>query len=175
MKVQSNTQDYDVEAATNIPVKNNNFDCQVCCINFMVIFFCGIVVLPFGIANIYYAFTDKSCVNDNANLSLKYYLAVEGILLLTIYLIIIISLLLADKFCNIKLKFINAASVINNLFMIAWLIVGSVLFWHSINNKKCDKDVYNYIYASLVIKLTLTTLSVLKKICYSKNNVTSDL
>jgi hypothetical protein len=39
-----------------------------------------------------------------------------------------------------------------SLFTLAWTIVGSIIFWSLIDNEECSKEVYNYVFALLIIK-----------------------
>jgi hypothetical protein len=57
--------------------------------------------------------------------------------------------------------------VIVGLFQLAWTIVGSVLFWKLIDNKTCDKGIYNYVFALLIIRYIMIFVNMIsnKKIC----------
>ena len=42
---------------------------------------------------------------------------------------------------------------INGLFNIIWNIIGSIIFWSYMDNNQCSNEVFNYLFASLIIKL----------------------
>jgi heme/copper-type cytochrome/quinol oxidase subunit 3 len=125
-----------------------------------IIMFTIIIMLtmPFIFCNLYYAYTDKSCVNIEAghiDINLKTYLAVDGIFCAITLLIVIIVICLVNENININEKnkcLFNIFGKLTTLFGIAWTIVGAIIFWKLIDNNKCDKGVYNYVFAQLIIK-----------------------
>jgi hypothetical protein len=139
----------------------------MCCIKSTIILLISLLCLPFGITSVYYAFTDTSCVNQQAGnlyVNLKDFLAVDGILVL-IYnlftcLLISFSKNPFDKVDNITNNIIYKVSLfIGNMFSLSWTIVGAVIFWSLIDNKQCNKPIYNYTFALLVIKFVALLLS----------------
>lgn len=127
---------------------------------------CGVMLIiillgPLSIASLYYAYTDDSCVHDSAgqlDVNLFTYLAVDGILggAGIIILSLIICCLGADTYINMmKSCCVMFLFIIIQLFQLAWTIVGSVIFWKLIDNNTCDKGVYNYVFALLIIKYVI--------------------
>jgi hypothetical protein len=125
-----------------------------------IIMFTIIIMLtmPFIFCNLYYAYTDKSCVSIEAghlDINLKTYLAVDGIFCaITLFIVIIVICLVNESITiNEKNKCIfNIFGKLATLFGIAWTIVGAIIFWKLIDNNKCHKGVYNYVFAQLIIK-----------------------
>ena len=114
------------------------------------------IMLPFIVCNLYYAYNDDSCVTikpDNFGVNLQTYLAVDGIILAVALFVIMIS-----SYCFVKEEpnddhfCLNTFGRLATVFGTAWMIIGAVIFWNLIDNKKCDKPVYNYVYTQLVIK-----------------------
>ncbi len=130
-----------------------------------------VLTLPFIICNLCYAYTDESCVTinpPNFGVNLKTYLAVDGIL----GTIALLGILFA-AFCFIKKEpnsnncCLKLFGNIATAFGIAWTIIGAIIFWSLIDNNKCDKPVYNYVFAQLVIKIVCYSLRLLSN---SNNN-----
>jgi hypothetical protein len=116
------------------------------------------LTMPFIFCNLYYAYTDKSCVSIEAghlDINLKTYLAVDGIFCaITLFIVIIVICLVNESITiNEKNKCIfNIFGKLATLFGIAWTIVGAIIFWKLIDNNKCHKGVYNYVFTQLIIK-----------------------
>ncbi len=144
----------DVESGDLISHKDSRLGCIAGCIVSTVL---GLFMIPFGVASIYYAYTDKSCVNmkaGNLYINLHDYLAVDGILLLTMYLALnamICFVKPVDKPLNTNIV-LTCVSAAIKLFSLSWQISGAIIFWNLIDNKKCDNGIYNYVYALLIIK-----------------------
>lgn len=166
-----NTTDYDVEKATNsiIRMHQKSENNESCIIKFITLTICGIFILPFGITNVYYAFTDKSCVHIKPGklyVNLGDYLAVQGIIYLTVYVLLVLAISCTDEdAANIYLEkpIVKVIRLLNQTFAVAWLILGAVIFWGLLDNSKCDDGIYNYMYASLIIQIIFTCLNGLKK------------
>ena len=45
------------------------------------------------------------------------------------------------------------------LFNFCWNIIGGIIFWSYMNNSTCSSNVFNYVFASLIIKYTLMFIS----------------
>ena len=173
-----NNTDYDIEKATNNAVNNiiythqKNENNDSCIIKTVTVTICTIFILPFGITNVYYAFTDKSCVYIKPGklyVNLRDYLAVQGIIYLTVYVLLVLCISCSDvDSVNKANKYLDnpivkIISAINKTFVVAWLILGAVIFWGLIDNSKCDDGIYNYMYASLIIQIIFTCLNGLKE------------
>lgn len=125
-------------------------------IKYFVIPLLVIFSLPFIVCDLYFAFTDDTCVNqhiDKLYINLYTYLVISGLynailLSLTIILLIFIDI-------NIFLKYIfilDIFSYISTIFITAFTIVGGIIFWNKMDNTKCSAPVYNYVLASLIIR-----------------------
>lgn len=138
---------------------------------------CGVILTfvllgPLTVASLYYAYTDDSCVHESAGqleVNLFTYLAVDGILggAGIIVLSSLICCLGPDSYINMMKSCCGAfLFIVSSLFQLAWTIVGSVIFWKLIDNKKCDKGIYNYVFALLIIKYVV----ILVNMVYNNNN-----
>ena len=142
-------------------------DTIVCCAKFVSILLLSIILLPFGITSTYYAYTDTSCVNLKAGklyITLKDFLAVQGISLLASYVLIITMLCYGfNSLDSIKQYFqtpiMKLLTATNKTFSLAWLILGALIFWGLIDNNKCNDGLYNYMYASLIIMIIFTVIN----------------
>lgn len=138
---------------------------------------CGVMLIiillgPLSIASLYYAYTDESCVHESAGkleVNLFTYLAVDGILggAGIILLSSLICCLGSESYINMMKSCCGAfLFIILQLFQLAWTIVGSVIFWKLIDNKTCDKGIYNYVFALLIIKY----IFIFTNTMYNKNS-----
>ena len=129
-----------------------------------------VLTLPFILCNLCYAYTDDSCVTinpPNFGVNLKTYLAVDGILGAIALLGIIFVICCIKEEPNNNNCCLNLFGNIATAFGIAWTIVGAIVFWSLIDNNKCNKSVYNYVFAQLVIKIICYSLRILSN---SNNN-----
>lgn len=142
------------------------------CWNMGLLLLVSIMVLPFGICSVYYAYTDDSCVDLKAGklyVTLKDYLAVDGIIYLILYVVIIKNLMtifnsydkLQEPMKESTLLILKYVSFVVKGFLSSWLIVGATIFWKEIDNDKCNDSIYNYVYASLVIKIVHTIIEII--------------
>lgn len=135
----------------------------------MVLVIYYIITVPFIVCDLYYTFTDKSCIEDPAGhlfINIKTYLQVDGFLNLTLVLIFTFIIM----FVNNGIDFITKEKIISILikplmyiFNAAWTITGAIMFWGLIDNMECNKGVYNYMYANLIIKLVFISIGVINK------------
>ncbi len=160
----------DIESLT--PTKREPKRCQDIVAKIVAIVIMSLFVVPFGITSVYYAYTDNSCANLNAGklyVNLQDYLAVNGILYLLNFILntaIIMYLNTNDivKFYSNPLT--KLIALIGTAFHLSWTIVGSVIFWSLIDNNACDKGIYNYVFAQLIIQFVFIGGSI-----FSKNKV----
>lgn len=152
------------EMERNRQIENNdNFGI---CEKFMIILLLVIICFPFIICDMYYAYNDDSCVNENQtwlNMNMKNYL-------LGCSYLSIVSLSIAFTFVCIasknNIEFVNACIFINlawilmiiNGFVLIWHILGAVIFWGTLYPKNlCNSSVSTYLFTSLIIKLIFCT------------------
>jgi membrane-bound metal-dependent hydrolase YbcI (DUF457 family) len=150
-----------------VGIRNHSEDTSsrdVLCFKTLCIAFIYTVTIPFIVCDFYYAYTDTSCVEAKAGnliINIKNYLQVNGFLNSIILLGITWLILVAE---NID-KYIKETIVLSTfvilitIFNAAWTITGAIMFWGLIDNMECNKGVYNYMYANLIIKLILIFFS----------------
>jgi hypothetical protein len=150
---------------------NRNKSFEIACIKFVGIIIILLILAPLSVADLYYAYTDDSCVHQssgNLNVNLFTYLAVDGIL--GGAGIIGLSLYICLMGENTSSEYCKGCCMVSmltlcGLFTLAWTIVGSIIFWSLIDNEECSKGVYNYVFALLIIRY----VSILVNLC-AKNN-----
>lgn len=158
----------DIEAnnirLNDITYTNKNTS-NIFCLKFTAIFFILVIGLPITFCDIYYAYNDHSCVNsyvDRISINLKDYLQVSG-LLSACFLFVVIFCILTYKDSLKELMF--GLGVILyffiNIFNLAWNIIGGVIFWGHMDNSLCSNNVFNYVFASLIIKYVCIGISLL--------------
>lgn len=121
---------------------------------------------PIIFCDLYYAFNDKTCVQnkiENLYINMYDYLIVSGIYSIYIVLFLLCCILFKNKLYrninkNNSYLFIIFLAI-TFFFNISWNIVGVILFKKIINNNTCSKEVFNYLFSSILLKL----------ICYSIN------
>jgi hypothetical protein len=117
------------------------------------------LVMPCVICDLFFALTDKSCVNENVgNINLKQYLLGTGIftLLFVISNIICIFMIINKNIENeqLSISILYIVNIIGTLFTIIWNIIGAIIFWGSIYKENiCSKDVSIYLFVVLIIRL----------------------
>jgi len=132
--------------------------------------FIGILIiiccLPFIVCDLYYAYTDNSCVHNPTKKSivdLYTYLLVSGYYGICSLAIVVCGIIAIDIEKERENELVNVLflliTYISTLFSTSWIIVGAVVFWNEVDNSTCDKPIYNYLYASIIIKLICCFLS----------------
>jgi chromate transport protein ChrA len=148
-------------------IKNNleeNQNDETNIINCLKLIFVSILILvnfPIIFCDLYYAVNDNTCVNqkmDKLAVNMYDYLIVSGIYSVIITIILILFILFfIDKMKNNEITTLNYVFMlflyINGLFNISWNIIGSIIFWKYMDNNQCSNEVFNYLFASLIIKL----------------------
>jgi hypothetical protein len=135
-----------------------------------------IIASPIIISDLYFGFTDTSCVNDmptGLEISMKLYLLVSGFVSLTsmiVYIACISSLSSIDENNSVNLCCVYFTAAIVQIFHIIWNILGAVVFWGTIyGEKKCDKNVSTYIFVSLIMKFIANLTAILMDNSSKKN------
>lgn len=121
-----------------------------------ILFFAVLLINgSFMICDIYFGLEDKSCVTQNIqriSINLKTFLLVRGFLVLAFLSEILLSIsLLTQKTLPFCSCFQMSLLMFVSMFLIAWNIVGAIIFWRYMDTDKCDNPVYNYTFASLII------------------------
>ena len=150
----------DIETGSTIevvePVMKSNQDCCLTC-GFSLLFVA--MCSPFIICDLYYAYTDDSCVHNPAkhlSVNLYDYLLVSGYFGVAICAMYVISISCLSSNENQNLCVLMVASTISYLYAMfsrSWVIVGAVIFWSEIDNSSCSKSTYSYVMASIIIRL----------------------
>jgi len=149
----------DINISNNISETYNRIGIQNL---FSIKLLIGITIfyIPIVILDIYYALCDDSCVNQymDASFTLYTYLLIDAIygVLLVIFLPIIIFIIDLDdeherqSFCLL--------SIYRTLVIFAWTVIGSYMFWGLMDNTKCEKSIYYYMFVSLIIRYIIGVL-----------------
>jgi hypothetical protein len=128
-----------------------------------------IVMSPIIIADLYFGFTDSSCVNDepkNLAISMKLYLIVSGFVSMgtLVGFIFNVCCMSPDKdSAVINLCCFASIAILAGIFHIIWNILGAIVFWGTIYGEgNCDKNVSTYIFVSLIIKFVTNLLGIIQ-------------
>jgi hypothetical protein len=126
-----------------------------------------IICLPIIICDLYFAYTDETCVNEypaNIDINMKQYLIVSAItsfVIINAYMLLINSFAkeeYTDNFCCVILAFVFIGLL--GIFALIWNILGAVIFWGSIYGEgHCSRKVSTYLFVSLIIKFVFTVQS----------------
>jgi len=147
----------------------NNDAAAMILIKICMTLFILIIMSPIIIADLYFGFTDSSCVNDepkNLAISMKLYLLVSGFVGIGTLLgyIINICCLSPDKdSAVVNLCCFTFIAFVAGIFHIIWNILGAIVFWGTIyGDGNCDKNVSTYIFVSLIIKFVANLLAIIQ-------------
>ena len=147
----------------NVLIEKND-NSEACCAKMLIIFMFTAIFSPFGICDIYFASTDKTCVNQSQeshklNINLHSYLLASGIINLIIIGIADFSILIfdfnlyqPDKTSEFYM-FLKFFTWLNKIFGISWLILGCVLFWGYTDISLCSQNVHDYLFARFILFL----------------------
>ena len=157
--VQNKTK-YDIENQCSI-------NKSIMCIITLTILLCVSFIVPFAICDLYYSLNDNTCVDKYskaANVNMQTYLFISGILEIVLIVVMSVTIVWFTKvdgnkdYEAIVLCCGFSPIIIISLFLFAWDIVGAVVFWgHVYELGNCSQTTSTYIFASLLIKLVLTT------------------
>lgn len=154
-------------------VKDND-DITMVIIKTIVILFIISFILPFIIIDLYIAYTDKSCVTiypDKLKISLSIYLKVNSYILLfilSIYIAFIYKKIQLFAYNEVIRTIFGLFIYISRIIMFGWNVLGAIIFWGYIAEKSnCSVVIYNYLYATFIIKL----LIIIVLISNTKNNM----
>ena len=132
-----------------------------------------LINFPIIFCDLYYAVNDNTCVNQKMEklaVNMYYYLIVSGIYSVIITVISILFILFfINKMKNNEIKtfYFFLFLSISSIFNISWNIIGSLIFWSYMDNNQCSNEVFNYLFASLIIKLVFCSTILLNN---KKNN-----
>jgi hypothetical protein len=139
-------------------------DSSVGCAKIFLVIFITLFSFPIIFCDLYFANNDNTCVNqkfEKFNVNMYQYLMVSGIYGSSTLFIINCCVALCDfsKFNDEMTLLFSILEFISKLFTTSWTIVGAVIFWHFMDNGSCSNKVYNYLFASLIIKLVCILLT----------------
>ena len=145
---------------TNRADKDAETNCIIHTIWIIILILCS----PIIICDVYFAYTDETCVNEypaNLELNLKHYLFISALskfIFINMYMLFIKYFVKTEY--NKSLLWVLLVGVFISLlalFSLIWNILGAVIFWGSIYaTNHCSKQVSTYIFVSLIIKFVLT-------------------
>jgi hypothetical protein len=143
-----------------IPPPADNDDEVIIILKTCSAIFILIIMVPIIVADLYFGFTDTSCVKtkpDGLDISMKLYLLVSGFFGMGVMLAYIASICLLsgkdDISCAGSMCCAYLTSAIASIFNTLWNILGAIVFWGTIYGEKiCNKNVSTYIFVSLIIK-----------------------
>ncbi len=112
-------------------------------------------------SDLYFGLKNNYCVNklsDNFTISMKQYLIVSGFACILTMISLLKNIWYLSKNDNINIiKSYNYANCLIvytlGIFHFIWNILGLIVFWSSIfYEDKCDKQLLDYLFISLIIK-----------------------
>jgi hypothetical protein len=141
---------------------------EILIVKSVLILYFIIVGMPLAFCDLYYGYTDNSCVSNNTDklsIDLKDYLIISGWLTSSLLFVIINGIIcFNDSTSEFIALFGIIIFVLSALFNISWNIIGGVIFWSYMDNSKCSSSIYNYVFASLIIKYVFTFIGIYNSI-----------
>ncbi len=131
-------------------------------IKYMISFVTFLLCFPIVICDMYYGYSKDSCVEEypvKLNINMKIYLVVGAYanMLIMVLVICSISCLSRRNSKSMQLYMVTVPKLIvtyGSLFLLAWNIIGSVIFWGMLYNKNlCSNNISTYLFVTLVVKL----------------------
>jgi hypothetical protein len=131
-------------------------------IKYMISFVTFLLCFPIVICDMYYGYSKDSCVEEypvKLNINMKIYLVVGAYanMLIMVLVICSISCLSRRNSKSMHLYMVTVPKLIvtyGSLFLLAWNIIGSVIFWGMLYNKNlCSNNISTYLFVTLVVKL----------------------
>ena len=142
------------------PYKEPQYTSHV--IKYMLSFVTFLMCLPIVICDLYYGYSRDSCVEEYPNylnINMKIYLVVGAYTNMIIMVLVIcsISCLSRRNSRSMHIYVVTVPKLIityGSLFLLAWNIIGSVIFWGVLYNKNlCSSNISTYLFVTLVVKL----------------------
>jgi Ni/Fe-hydrogenase subunit HybB-like protein len=134
-------------------------------IKLLVLIFIIVIGIPIIIGDLYYGYTNSSCVNDypnTLNINMKSYLIVSAYYsIISCVILCIVYFYNKNEYKNLHLIiFLTAIESFMIIFLSVWSIIGSVIFWGTLyNGGKCNKNILTYLLITLTIKLLISGIS----------------
>jgi len=143
------------------------------CIKFGMWLLLMIFSFPIPFCDLYYGYTDKSCINEPIEkfpIDLKDYLKISGFIMMYLLCILSIIICINNKYFSNNCCLICCSTIYGilfvfiQLFIFVWNIIGAIIFWYLMNTVNCSNNIYNYVFASLIIKLFVNIINIHKHI-----------
>jgi len=142
------------------PYKERPYAARI--IKYMISFVTFLLCFPIVICDLYYGYSRDSCVEEyptKLNINMKIYLVVGAYTNILIMCLVIcsISCLSRRNSRSMQRYMVTVPRLIvtyGSLFLLAWNIIGSVIFWGMLYNKNlCSSNISTYLFVTLVVKL----------------------
>lgn len=151
--------------------------CRTFCAKFGFWLIGMIIGFPIPFCDLYYGYMDDTCVSEQAG---KLAINLEDYLLVCGWIELCILGLLSIALCFIDIGLSGSGSADNNgcfvcggalfgiifalssIFIGIWNIFGAIIFWGLMDTSNCSSSIYNYVFASLIIKLVLNAIGILQ-------------
>ncbi len=138
--------------------------------------FIFIFMVPIIVLDLYFGFTDNSCINKKSNeivFTTNMFLLVSGFFGPVNLLILFCNICLLSKdteqIYNPNVLFLKIIEVFGIILYLIWNIIFAIVFWGTIYKKEvCDNTVSIYIFVSLILKF-IGNLFRLHKNCKKKD------
>lgn len=157
------TQERDIENQI-LNLRNREekqMDTVKCCISSFLIFF-ALIVSIFVVLDLYFALDSsyEACVTQAMPIAvnLREYLIVTGAIgIYGVGALIVSSCLVCNVKADTDMKpmegiIVKVISILFKMFNFSWTFVGAFIFWKYSDKSLCSNSVYNYVYASLIIR-----------------------
>ena len=150
IKNMKSSQELDTDNETKIRI-----------VKIIAILFISKFASPFIICDLIFGYSDDSCIDiypENLNLvNMKTYLLLSGYYTIGFLTIIFINLCCISENNDttvILFSFLSIMKNISQVFLVIWNIIGSIIFWGTLNqHEMCSKNTNTYLFVSLIIKL----------------------
>jgi len=150
----------EIKSILKKPYKEHEYTTKV--IKSMLSFGVFLLCFPLVIGDLFYGCSGEACIQDyptNLSINLQIYLIVAATITLLIMSLVIlcISRVSHKGGYSTRMYIFTIPRLIltgGTLFLLAWNIVGSVIFWGMTYNKvPCGKNISTYLFISIIMKL----------------------
>jgi len=162
--IDINLNDIESNIESDVIVHLPNRKCAVCLDRIIYIIVVGCLSLPLATLDLIYAYRDHSCVgiypqHRYMHINMQDYLVVHGYLsgMIFLYKMCLICKYVTREgvFDEIVLKQ-DACQLLVRCFLMVWNILGAIVFFGELcRTTSCNKAVFNYLFVSILIKITV--------------------
>jgi hypothetical protein len=128
--------------------------------------FC-IFMFPLIFCDYYFAINNEECLKQQLSISLTMYdyLITNAVLSSIVLISIAFVLLFGFKLDKDSPTILACAfGIMANLFIISWLATGGIMYWGEMDRSLCSSQVNNYLTTTLILRIVLVGLEVIKQI-----------